>query len=115
MDSAHIGKLIRDTRQALGMRQDELASVAGLSTRTLSDIENGKPSAQMALVLRVLDALGIKRSSPLLRAVVVRSVTTSAKHRPRWMTCAGTSMPGGRRSSRESRPSSATPAVAARC
>jgi y4mF family transcriptional regulator len=59
MDTAHIGKLIRDTRQALGMRQDELASVAGLSTRTLSDIENGKPSAQMALVLRVLDALGI--------------------------------------------------------
>ncbi len=59
MDSAHIGKLIRDTRQTLGMRQDELASVAGLSTRTLSDIENGKPSAQMALVLRVLDALGI--------------------------------------------------------
>lgn len=59
MDTPRIGTLIRDTRQALGMRQDELASVAGLSTRTLSDIESGKPSAQMALVLRVLDALGI--------------------------------------------------------
>ncbi len=60
MDSHQIGTLIRDTRQALGMRQDELASVAGLSTRTLSDIENGKASTQIALVLNVLDALGIQ-------------------------------------------------------
>lgn len=60
MDSKRIGTLIRDTRQALGMRQDELASVAGLSTRTLSDIENGKASAQIALVLKALEALGIE-------------------------------------------------------
>ena len=60
MDSKRIGTLIRDTRQALGMRQDELASVAGLSTRTLSDIENGKGSAQIALVLKALEALGIE-------------------------------------------------------
>lgn len=59
MDTNAIGSLIRDTRQTLGMRQDELASVAGLSTRTLSDIENGKASAQIALVLRALAALGI--------------------------------------------------------
>jgi HTH-type transcriptional regulator/antitoxin HipB len=59
MDSNAIGKLIRKTRRALHMRQDELASVAGLSTRALSSIENGKNTAQLGLVLNVLDALGI--------------------------------------------------------
>jgi DNA-binding XRE family transcriptional regulator len=42
------------------MRQDELASIAGLSTRSLSIIENGKTTAHIGLVLGVLNALGIK-------------------------------------------------------
>lgn len=59
MDSDTIGRLIRDTRRALHMRQDELASVAGLSIRALSSIENGKNTTQIGLVLNVLNALGI--------------------------------------------------------
>ena len=59
MDSKTIGRIILDTRQALGMRQDELASVAGLSTRSLSAIENGKPTARLELVLNALSALGV--------------------------------------------------------
>ena len=60
MDTKTIGQTIRQTRQALGMRQDELASIAGLSTRSLSIIENGKTTAHIGLVLGVLNALGIK-------------------------------------------------------
>lgn len=60
MDSIAIGRLIRTTRQSLGMRQDELASVANLSTRSLSNIENGKATAQLSLVLNTLSVLGIK-------------------------------------------------------
>lgn len=60
MDTPTIGKLIRDTRQALGMRQDELASVANISTRALSNIENGKHTAHIGLVLNTLSALGIE-------------------------------------------------------
>lgn len=59
MDTQTVGKLIRDTRKALQMRQDELASVAGVSTRALSDIENGKPGSHCSLVLQTLHALGI--------------------------------------------------------
>jgi HTH-type transcriptional regulator / antitoxin HipB len=59
MDTQTVGKLIRDTRKALQMRQDELASVAGVSTRALSDIENGKPGSHCGLVLQTLHALGI--------------------------------------------------------
>lgn len=54
-----IAQRIRQTRKALGLRQDELASVAGIGVRTLSEIENGKETAQIGLVLRVLDSLGI--------------------------------------------------------
>jgi transcriptional regulator with XRE-family HTH domain len=59
MDSIAIGRLIKNTRQSLGMRQDELASVAGLSTRSLSNIENGETTAQIGLVLNTLSAVGI--------------------------------------------------------
>ncbi len=70
MDSKSIGKLIRETRQALGMRQNELASVAGLSTRSLSNTENGKSSAQLGLVLNTLSALGISMTlSPPVSSV----------------------------------------------
>ncbi len=70
MESKSIGKLIRETRQALGMRQNELASVAGLSTRSLSNIENGKSSAQLGLVLNTLSALGISMTlSPPVSSV----------------------------------------------
>lgn len=59
MDSVHLGYTIRTTRKALRLRQSELASVAGVSVRTLSEIENGKDTAQLGLVLKVLDCLGI--------------------------------------------------------
>ncbi|MEX1198177.1 MAG: helix-turn-helix transcriptional regulator [Pseudohongiellaceae bacterium] len=54
-----IGTTIRHARKRLGMRQDELASVAGLSTRSVSAIENGKPTARIGMVLQVLEALDI--------------------------------------------------------
>lgn len=54
-----IGAAIRRTRKRLGMRQDELASVAGLSTRSVSAIENGKATARIGMVLQVLEALDI--------------------------------------------------------
>ncbi len=59
MDSIRLGHTIRTTRKALRLRQSELASVAGVSVRTLSEIENGKDTAQLGLVLKVLDCLGI--------------------------------------------------------
>jgi len=59
MKMAEIGASIKQTRKALKLRQSELASVAGIGTRTLSEIENGKETAQIGLVLRVLDLLAI--------------------------------------------------------
>lgn len=54
-----IGILIRDTRKAQGISQEQLAGVAGTGVRFISDLENGKERIQLAKVLKVLEALGL--------------------------------------------------------
>jgi HTH-type transcriptional regulator / antitoxin HipB len=55
-----LGPLIRARRKELGLNQTELADVAGTTLRFVSELERGKPTAQLDGVLRVLAALGIK-------------------------------------------------------
>lgn len=55
---------IRDRRGALGLRQQDLADLAGTSVRFIRDLEHGKPSVRLDKVSAVLDALGLQ-----LRAV----------------------------------------------
>jgi HTH-type transcriptional regulator / antitoxin HipB len=54
-----IGARIRDTRRELGLRQDEMAIAAGVSTRAIHQIENGKPTSRLDVLTRVLDVLGL--------------------------------------------------------
>lgn len=54
-----IGLRVRDARDALGLRQDELALAAGVSTRLVHEIERGKPTSQLDGLVRVLGALGL--------------------------------------------------------
>lgn len=53
-----IGAIIRNTRKAQGMRQDQLAGAAGVGLRFVVDLEAGKPTAQIGKTLLVLQALG---------------------------------------------------------
>lgn len=53
-----IGELIRCTRKAQGLRQDELAGAAMVGLRFIVDLEAGKPTVQLGKVLKVLEALG---------------------------------------------------------
>jgi HTH-type transcriptional regulator / antitoxin HipB len=55
-----IGARVRRAREELGMRQDELALAAGVSTRAIHQIENGKPTSRLDTVFPVLAALGLK-------------------------------------------------------
>lgn len=55
---ADIGELIRRTRKAQGLRQDELAGAAMVGLRFIVDLEAGKPTVQLGKVLKVLEALG---------------------------------------------------------
>ena len=53
-----IGTIVRATRKAQGLRQDELAGAAGVGLRFIVDLEAGKPTVQLGKMLQVLRALG---------------------------------------------------------
>ena len=55
---AAIGEIVRSTRKACHMRQDELAGAAGVGVRFVVELEAGKPTAQLGKALQVLSALG---------------------------------------------------------
>jgi HTH-type transcriptional regulator/antitoxin HipB len=50
---------IRGRRTDLGMSQAELAKRTGVSRKWIYEFEAGKPTAELGLLLRVLDALGL--------------------------------------------------------
>ena len=53
-----IGTLIRTTRKAQHLTQQDLAGAAAVGIRFLVDLEAGKPTAQIGKTLDVLRALG---------------------------------------------------------
>jgi y4mF family transcriptional regulator len=54
-----LGLVVRQSRQDRGQTQSQLAAEAGVSRRWLSDLEAGKATAEVGLVLRTLHALGL--------------------------------------------------------
>ena len=58
-DMPQLGAAIRKKRHDVGMRQAELAALAGVGIRFLSELENGKASAAVGKVLLVLRRLGL--------------------------------------------------------
>jgi transcriptional regulator with XRE-family HTH domain len=57
--AAELGLLIRAVRRSSGVRIDDLAATAGLSKQFVQDVEHGKPTVQMGLVLKLLAELGM--------------------------------------------------------
>ena len=58
MTPKDIGEIVRQTRKAQGLRQDQLAAAAGVGLRFLVELEAGKATAQLGKALDVLAALG---------------------------------------------------------
>ena len=57
--SHDIGALIRDRRSQLTWSQEELAKRVGVSRLWMVQLEKGKSTAQISLVLRTLKELGV--------------------------------------------------------
>lgn len=55
-----LAKIVRQTRKKQGLTQTDLAGLSGLGRRFISELERGKPRAQIAKVLLVLNVLGIR-------------------------------------------------------
>ena len=65
MTPVQIGQIVRTTRTSTGLRQEQLAGAAGVGLRFIVDLEAGKPTVRLGLVLQVLEALGCEiRISP---------------------------------------------------
>ena len=57
--SAEVGAAIRDKRKSQGYTQEQLAEYCGCGPRFISDLENGKETAQLGKTLMVLMMLGL--------------------------------------------------------
>jgi transcriptional regulator with XRE-family HTH domain len=57
---AALGQLIRQHRKAQTITLNELASLCGVGARFLSELENGKSTAQSGKIFQVLNCLGLE-------------------------------------------------------
>lgn len=55
-----VGTQVRARRAELGLGQEELAELAGVSVRFVREVEHGKRSARLDLVEALLDVLGLE-------------------------------------------------------
>ncbi|OAF19195.1 MULTISPECIES: type II toxin-antitoxin system Y4mF family antitoxin [Bradyrhizobium] len=85
---ADLGAVIRDRRKRLKLDQSTLAKRIGVSRQWVIEIEHGHPRAELALVLRALDALGIPLNAnpelktsrgPAPTAVDINAIVAKAK------------------------------------
>jgi HTH-type transcriptional regulator/antitoxin HipB len=71
---ADLGAAIRERRKSLGLSQERLGQQAGVGRQWLVAVERGKPGSELALVLRVLNALNI----PMLTGTPPTATTSDA-------------------------------------
>jgi HTH-type transcriptional regulator/antitoxin HipB len=57
--TGELGQAIRRRRQAIGLTQAEVAQVAGVGNRFVSELERGKATAEFGKILRVVSVLGL--------------------------------------------------------
>ena len=53
-----LGAAVQGLRRSSGLTQGDLAARAGVSRKWISEMENGKATAEIGLVCRVLECLG---------------------------------------------------------
>jgi len=60
MDAKQIGEHIMQTRKKQNFKQAEAAGYLNVGIRFLSDLENGKPTAQIGKAIEVIEGLGFE-------------------------------------------------------
>lgn len=57
--AAPLATVVRDRRRSLGLRQEELADLAGVSERFVFAVETGKETVRLDKLVALLNALGL--------------------------------------------------------
>lgn len=68
MEVADLGAALRARRKALNLTQNETADLADISTRVLSDLENGRETVRLDILTAVATALGMSLSLTVSRS-----------------------------------------------
>jgi y4mF family transcriptional regulator len=58
-DAADFGRVLRNRRKELGYTQAYLSEFSGFSTSFISDLENGKPTAELEKAIYLANLLGL--------------------------------------------------------
>lgn len=59
-ESTTIGEALRKRRILLGLLQPQLASISGVSTRTIQLVELGKGNPSLETLIKIADPLGLR-------------------------------------------------------
>lgn len=65
LNVVELGAALRARRRALNLTQNETADLADISTRVLSDLENGRETVRLDILTAVAAALGMSLSLQL--------------------------------------------------
>ena len=58
-DTTSLGNAIRSRRKELKYTQGYISEITGLSVSFISDLENGKPTAEIGKTIEVINLLGL--------------------------------------------------------
>lgn len=76
-----LANLIRAVRLQQGLTRDELANATGLSPKFISQVEAGKPTAQIGKVLLLLGELGVSLFAQSSIEISVENALKAAQRR----------------------------------
>jgi len=60
MDLKEIGKIIRERREFLDVKQADLAEISGVAIKTIYAIESGKANPSAETLIKLLQVLGME-------------------------------------------------------
>lgn len=60
MTSQEVGSKIRDSRKRLRLRQRDLAEIAGVTLRALTELEKGRANPTLKQLSKILEVLGLE-------------------------------------------------------
>lgn len=78
-NSSAIGKVVRASRKAQGIRQDDAAGSIGVSENFLGKIERGSDSVQWGKLFQVMQGLGIRVILEIPESVANQITAESSK------------------------------------
>ncbi len=60
MKNEEIGILMQERRLKLGLKQEDISEMAGISTKTIQNIENGKANPSLKTLQKLSAILGLE-------------------------------------------------------